>query len=66
MQGWGSCPTASRLSRAAFSAAMLMRLARSAPLKPGVPRAMTCRAQRQCIGHSHPNPKQPTHLRCRA
>ena len=34
--------TASIPSRAAFSAAMLIRLARSAPLKPGVPLAMTC------------------------
>ena len=37
-----TCVTATALSRAARSAAMLTRLARSAPLKPGVPRAMTC------------------------
>lgn len=34
--------TASSPSLAALRAAMLIRLARSAPLKPGVPLAMTC------------------------
>ncbi len=37
-----SMPTARCPSRAALSAATLTRLARSAPLKPGVPLAMTC------------------------
>ena len=37
--------TASNPSRAAFSAAILIRLARSAPLKPGVPLAMICNRQ---------------------
>jgi hypothetical protein len=39
--------TASAPSRAARSAAMLIRLARSAPLKPGVPRAITCAHARE-------------------
>ena len=40
-------PTASLPSRAAFRAATLTRFARSAPLKPGVPRAMTCPAKQR-------------------
>lgn len=43
-------PTARCPSRAALSAATLTRLARSAPLKPGVPLAMTCGSRRRPRG----------------
>mmetsp|Transcript_17500 Transcript_17500/g.45505 ORF Transcript_17500/g.45505 Transcript_17500/m.45505 type:complete len:262 (-) Transcript_17500:823-1608(-) len=45
-----ACVTAGLASRAALRAATLTRLARSAPLNPGVPRAMTLRSTSAALG----------------